>query len=332
MNADWINFLKSNNATFTENSEINFPEHLQVKADTITAIAHLAIIKVTGKDAAKFLQGQLTCNINELTESNSFFAAFCNAKGRTISTLLILKNEANFLLVLPKELIGKVIKKLQMYILRSDVQLNNVTDEFCLIGVTDTKNHDLLTSPPVTDFAVTNDSEIIIKFPSNDHRYLIISSASRMELLWTQLLQNDDVYTSNSNLWLYQDVSAGLPWLTEATSEEFIPQMLNIDKLGGISFNKGCYTGQEIIARTHYLGKAKRELFLAECGCNDTTIIDTDNLIISDKDNQPIGKVLSIQSNGQNYRLLIVMPTDAELKNLILSNSNQAKISFIDFH
>lgn len=330
MNADWINFLKSNNATFTENLEINFPKDPQVNGNSISAIAHLAVIKITGKDAAKFLQGQLTCNINELTEANSFFAAYCNAKGRTISTLLILKNEADFLLILPNELMEKVIKKLQMYILRSEVQLNNITDEFCMIGVT-TNNHDLLPSPPVTNFAVTNDSEIIIKFPSNNHRYLIISSASRSKSLWTQLLQNDDVSSINSNSWFYQDVSAGIPWLTETTSEEFIPQMLNIDKLGGISFNKGCYTGQEIIARTHYLGKAKRELFLAESEFNDTTILNDDNLIITDEKGQSIGKVLSLQTNGLNTRILIVMPTDAEIKNLILSNSNQAKISFIDF-
>ena len=92
MNIDWIDFLKSNNATISENLEIQFPKKQQAATNSITALAHLAIIKITGKDAAQFLQGQLTCNVNDLTDSNSFFAAFCNAKGRAISTLLILKN------------------------------------------------------------------------------------------------------------------------------------------------------------------------------------------------------------------------------------------------
>ena len=329
MNTDWIDFLKSYNASFTEDSNILFSESNQLNTDSITAIAHLDIIKVTGKDASQFLQGQLTCNINELTDSNSFFSAFCNAKGRTICTLLVLKQADNYILILPKELAEKVISKLRMYILRSDVQIQNVTDELTQVGVT-TTSQDLLTLQPETNFAVSNSAAVIIKFPSNDNRYLIISPINHAKELWTQLTQNKKLSISNSNTWRYQDISAGIPWLTQNTSEQYIPQMLNIDKLGGISFNKGCYTGQEIIARTHYLGKAKRELFLAEC--NGSVFLDSDSQIITDNNEQSTGKVLSLQSNGQTNRLLIVMPSaDSELKNLILNNSNQDKINLIDF-
>ena len=135
---------------------------------------------------------------------------------------------------------------------------------------------------------------------------------------------------SDSNTWEYQDISAGIPWLTEDSSEEYIPQMLNIDKLGGISFNKGCYTGQEIIARTHYLGKAKRELFLAEC--NSIALQDNEPLIITNENGQAIGKVLSIQPGTQNYKMLIVIAvTEAKSENLMVNNSNQARINIIDF-
>ena len=329
MNTNWIDFLKANNATFTDNLEIEFLKNQQDTSNTITAIAHLAIIKVTGKDAVQFLQGQLTCNINEITQSNSFFSAFCNAKGRTISTLLILKNADSFLLILPNELVEKVIGKLQMYILRSDVQLSNVTDELCIMGIT-SNNTALFTQMPETSFAVTNNSEIIIKLPSNENRFLLISSVAIVKSLWTHFIQHHNFSMSNSNSWLYQDISAGLPWLTEDSSEEYIPQMLNIDKLGGISFNKGCYTGQEIIARTHYLGKAKRELFLAEC--NSIALQDNEPLIITNENGQAIGKVLSIQPGTQNYKMLIVIAvTEAKSENLMVNNSNQARINIIDF-
>jgi folate-binding protein YgfZ len=329
MNIDWINFLKSNNATFIEKSAINFPENQQSTTNNIIAIAHLGIIKVTGKDAAHFLQGQITCNVNELSESNSFFTAFCNAKGRTVSTLLIIKTANVFLLILPEELLEKVMNKLRMYILRSDVQLHDSSHELCLIGVS-TTNSGLLASFPNTDFNVTNNTEIIVKFPSHNYRYLIISSMPQMSTLWNQFTQNHNLSVSNSDGWVYQDISAGIPWLSEATSEQYIPQMLNIDKLGGISFTKGCYTGQEIIARTHYLGKAKRELFLAECDI--TAMLNIDDQIFSDENKQSLGKVLSFQVYGQQIRLLVVMSSNSsELRNLVLNNSNQEKIYMLDF-
>jgi folate-binding protein YgfZ len=329
MNTNWIDFLKTYNATFTDNSEIHYPQNQQDSSGTITAIADLAVIKVTGKDAVQFLQGQLTCNVNDITQSNSFFAAFCNAKGRTISTLLILKNADDFLLVLPNELAGKIISKLQMYILRSDVQLINVTDELCLMGITGNIS-DLFTHLPETNFAVTNNSEIFIKLPSNETRFLHISSVAIAKSLWTQLIQNDNFSMSNSGIWRYHDILAGIPWLTEDSSEEYIPQMLNIDKLGGISFDKGCYTGQEIIARTHYLGKTKRELFLAEC--EHITLQNSAPLIITNGNEQAIGKVLSIQSNNQSCKMLIIIPTsEANSENLMVNNSNQARIIIIDF-
>jgi folate-binding protein YgfZ len=328
MNIDWIDFLNSNGTTLTANSELQLQEKQAVSTNSITALTDLSIIKITGKDASQFLQGQLTCNIKELIESNSYFTAFCNAKGRTISTLLILKIEDGFLCLLPDELVEKVITKLRMYILRSDVQLRDETDELCLLGLT-TNNSDLLPDLPKTDFAVSNHSEIIIKLPSTFSRYLIISPFLKAKSIWSSLTRYN-LSICHPNTWKYLDISAGLPWLTKNTSEEFIPQMLNIDKLGGLSFNKGCYTGQEIIARTHYLGKAKRELFLAEC--HITAMLESDIQIISSNTDKSIGKVLSIQCDGQKNRMLIVIPTtDAELSNLRLDNANKNIISIIDY-
>jgi len=329
MNAEWIDFLKINNASVINDSEILFTDSQHAITDHIAAVPTLSILKITGADVAHFLQGQLTCNINDLSDSNSFFAAFCNAKGRTISTLLIVKNLDSYLLLIPLELIDVVSKKLQMYILRSDVQIQNVTNELCLLGIT-TTNNELLPNPPKIDFATNNSSEIVIKLPSNDLRYLIISSAKQAIILWTQLTQDKNVKAASSTSWNYQDISAGIAWLSLATTEEYIPQMLNIDKLGGISFNKGCYTGQEIIARTHYLGKTKRELFLAECEI--TAMLDSENKIFSEHKQDSLGKIISFQKYGQKLRFLIVIPvTAAELNGLKLDNQAQNKINILVF-
>jgi len=330
MNSEWLTFLTSNDALFTK-KPTTYPSLNQEKDHhTITALTHLSTIIITGADAKSFLQGQLTCDINELTESKGFFAAFCSAKGRTISTLLVIKRLDNFLLILPTELLEKVSQKLQMYIMRSDVQLQNMQDEYCLLGV-NSQLPDTFTSAPQQDFTVQHkDDSTYIKFPLRDNRYLIISTVSEAISLWTALTTNLTLTPCNPGLWIEQDICAGIPWLSQENSEEYIPQMLNIDKLGGISYTKGCYTGQEIIARTHYLGKAKRELFLASC--INLSPITVDTQLITNISEQIIGKVLSLQSNGEQTKMLIVMQSaDTELKNLILNNSNQDKINIIDF-
>lgn len=327
MNADWIKFLTSNSNLLPKSSDIKLSGSQELQ-NTMTAPADFSILKVSGTDASSFLQGQLTCNISELTETNSFFTAFCNAKGRTVCTLLIIKTGADFLLILPTELFGKVSQKMQMYIMRSEVQLNNVTDELCFIGV-NAQTANTLPSMPETDFAVAQNKQIFIKFPLHGNRYLVIASPSQAISLWTDLTKTGFT-PCHSNSWGEQDILAGIPWLTQDSSEEYIPQMLNIDKLGGISFNKGCYTGQEIVARTHYLGKAKRELFLAYCENNAE--INSRIQIKANNNEQTIGKILSLIAKDGHIKMLIVIPsTDAELNDLRLNNSNQDKITIKDF-
>lgn len=326
MNKDWIDFLKSNNATISPELEITFPENQQESEHTVTPITHLSVLKITGTDAAQFLQGQLTCNINNLSESTSFYSAYCNAKGRTITTLLIYKKKDAYFIVLPIDLTDKVITKLRMYILRSAVKIQNMTDELCLIGLT-SPNASILPSLPKSQFEI---SQSTINLSSQNNRYLIINPETETSALWTQLIQNDNVTAVNSSTWKFQDISEGIPWLNLATSEEYIPQMLNIDKLGGISFDKGCYTGQEIVARTHYLGKAKRELFLAEC--HPTAMLEGSIQRVMNNSEQAIGKVLSTQSNDKITRILTVMQnSDTELQNLTLDTPNKDKINLIDF-
>ena len=115
---------------------------------------------------------------------------------------------------------------------------------------------------------------------------------------------------------------SGIPWLTVATSEQFIPQMLNLDKLGGISLTKGCYTGQEIVARTHYLGKAKRALFVAECPTENPE----PNASIIDASGQVVGNVLQ----AHDGKLLVVLQlTDTDTAQLRLNDYNQAPVTLL---
>ncbi len=299
MNSDWKNWLLAEHANFENDTDIVFPSSLHEGNQRIYPIAHLGVLTVAGNDAAKFLQGQITCNINDITDIKSSLGAMCNPKGRAITTFLLVKNADAFLLVLPQELLPSVQKRLQMYVLRSDVTLTDRSDELCLIGLS------YGTSQPggFPDFATSREENIAVNL---QNRSLIIVKADNAQKFWSEQVKRG-FQPEDSAQWRYLDIISGIPWLSAATSEEFIPQMLNLDKLGGISFNKGCYTGQEIVARTHYLGKAKREMFVAEC---DTLASPEPNSIIIDEaadTEQGIGKVLCAQNRQNSCKMLIVL-------------------------
>jgi hypothetical protein len=331
MNQNWKNFLNSLNASFKKDDLITFPPTTNHHERLIYPIIHLATLTISGKDAGKLLQGQITCNINDITETKSSLGALCNPKGRAITTFLLIKTPDAFLMVLPKELLECAKKRLQMYILRSDVTLTDSSDTLCLIGLCN------FVAQPAELFATLQKEIITVNLSTTRNRQLVIADSDKAIKLWSQQVDNENYYPENSDQWLYLDILSGIPWLTTETSEEFIPQMLNLDQLGGISFNKGCYTGQEIIARTHYLGKTKRTLYLAECR---TPVTPRPNSTIVDHSSgteQNLGKVLIAQSSNttssieeNNIKMLIVLQAnESETYNLALNDETQTKVTLL---
>ncbi len=322
MNSDWKNFLLTEKAIFKNATDIVFPTPETDKQ--IYPLAHLGVITISGVDAAAFLQGQITCNVNDLSDTKSSIGAMCNPKGRAIATFLLVKNADVFLMILPLELLPLVHKKLQMYVLRSKVTLTDSSDELCLIGLSEEILADSLVNEPL--FATSRQDNIVINFA---RRSLIIAEVAKAKSLWTEQL-NKGFKPESPAQWRYLDILSGIPWLTVATSEEFIPQMLNLDKLGGISFSKGCYTGQEIVARTHYLGKTKREMFVAE---SDTLVAPEPNSSIIDDSadtEQSIGKVLYAQIRQSTCKMLVVLQvSETNSYRLRLENDQQDKITLL---
>ncbi|MDQ7091896.1 MAG: folate-binding protein [Methylococcales bacterium] len=307
MNSSWLDFLRSQKATFLDEGNIQFTEGPKNLTPALYPIPQLTALKVVGKDALSFLQGQLTCDMTTLNAENSFFAAFCNAKGRTISTLLIFKENDDFFLVLPTVLRDKVQKKLQMYVMRSDVVIQAIDNEYCLTGLACSFEQLNDSSAPTSDFTRNHE---LIKLPNS--RYLMLTTVEKSIERWCQWLE-EGLQVQNSILWDYLDISAGIAWLDQNSSENHIPQMLNIDKFGGISFDKGCYTGQEVVARTHYLGKAKRSLVSAEAAVE--TNFEAGNVI--NQQGELVGKIIKRSDFEGKQKLLVVMQTvRGEIDNL----------------
>ncbi len=328
MNPNWKTFLLSQQAQLEDDAIITFTASLAHNDKALCPVLHLGVLTVSGADAARLLQGQMTCDVNEVTETNSRLGAICNPKGRVITTFLLIKKADVFLMVLPLALLDAIKKRLQMYILRSAVSITDSSEHYCLLGLSSS-------ALAMEAFLHTQQQTVIsIQFSATQNRQLVIAETERAIVFWTEQLATG-YQAENSEHWRYLDLLDGIPWLTNESSEEFIPQMLNLDQLGGISFTKGCYTGQEIVARTHYLGKAKRALFLAECAVPKAPL--PNDMIIDDSadDTQAIGRVLQAQHSGARYqsehdlcKLLLVLPVaDEGIAHLKLKDSPQFPIT-----
>ncbi|WP_286292531.1 YgfZ/GcvT domain-containing protein [Methylomarinovum tepidoasis] len=215
----------------------------------------LAVAKVGGRDAAAFLQGQITCDVHRINEGQSGLGAVCNPQGRVLANFRILKHDAAFLLVLAADLAEDIAQHLRRYVLRADVTLA-VTEWACL-GIRGELLRLPQTPPRVGDEIIWIGRIAWIRVPDTLPRWLLLGQRADLEAG----LRPSEAREAPPACWRLHDIRSGLPWVTAATSGRFLPQMLNLDLLGGISFDKGCYTGQEIIARTHYRGQVKRRLY-----------------------------------------------------------------------
>lgn len=297
-------------------------QHLSAQLPTehqsiIAPLTHLAVLTLSGQDAASFLQGQTTCNINELVDSVPQLGAYCNAKGRTITTFMIIKQESSFHLLLPRTLLESTRKKLQMYVLRAKVQITDQSDCLSIIGV-----HNISLRP----------QSHLYPYPQQDNSFLFIAEPEQACSFWSELIADNTTTAVNADAWLGLDILAGIPWLNTETTEKFVPQMLNLDKLNAISFEKGCYTGQEIVARTHYLGQNKRAMYLASCA-PEAIVMPGCEVVEMGNDDNKLGAVVLAATFAQSCQLLVVLKDQAgEIKNLQLNNQNKDKITLNQGH
>lgn len=242
------------------------------------ALPSFSVIEVAGEEAESFLQNLLTNDIRTLTANTAQLTGFCNPKGRLLSLFYVIKREQNFLLVLATDLTESIAQRLNMFKLRSKVDIT-VSPELKVMGY--------LSQAPLTNQAidfwsgVSLNGELTIYLPGHLHRYLVISTGE------TTIKEESQI--GAENLWTSADIKAGLPMVYLQSKEQFTPQQLNLDIVGGVSFKKGCYPGQEVVARLHYLGKPSRRLFLAQL---KTVDIPEPNLEVANESGEVAGHVV----------------------------------------
>ncbi|MCD9569196.1 YgfZ/GcvT domain-containing protein [Pseudomonas protegens] len=271
-------------------------------------LSHEGVLAVRGPDASKFLQGQLTCNLNYLSDSQSSLGARCNQKGRMQSSFRILLEGDGCLLAMARELIEPQLADLKKYAVFSKAKLADESASWARFGLADAQValSGLGLELPEEDGSVARADGLIALRVSSQRAELWVPAervASLRQQLAAQLPEGE------LNQWLLGQVRAGLGQVMPETRELFIPQMLNLQAVGGVSFKKGCYTGQEIVARMQYLGKLKRRLYRLALPGDALPVPGT--ALFAPSHNSAVGEVVLAARAQQGVELLAVLQAEA---------------------
>ncbi|MFM8232830.1 MAG: YgfZ/GcvT domain-containing protein [Candidatus Methylopumilus sp.] len=274
-------------------------------------------IKVEGDDRVQFLQGQLTQDINLISQNKALYAGFCNSKGRMLAFMLCYLNHESIHIQIDSSIQEFILQKLKMYILRSKVSLKLANETFLCIGFIGSKA--LLTKniqPPKNYLDIIHSDDIMIMRLGKDDRYQLMGETSKVNEF---MKLNFSEYLSMSfDDWNNLNILDGIPDIYPTTQEAFIPQSLNMDLIDGINFKKGCYTGQEIVARTHYLGKVKRRMYRAFLKSRADLI--PGDLILNNKGEEIGQLVRAANENNEKTNMLIELRVDQAHEALFINS------------
>ncbi len=251
-----------------------------------TPLTHLGVIRVEGDDAAKFLHGQLTNDFVLLGLNEARLAAFCSSKGRMQASFIGFKRSANeILLICNRDILPPTLKRLSMFVMRAKAKLSDATDDFMLYGlageaVAIASKNIAVSAQPVWAKADLDAINIITLYPAGDTpRALWLAPTGTPAPVGPRLSEQD---------WAWGEVKSGIAMISTPIVETFVPQMLNYESVGGVNFKKGCYPGQEVVARSQFRGTLKRRAYLAH---GDVALQKGDEIFASDDEIQPVGTV-----------------------------------------
>ena len=323
----WQQFLNTSAEKIPVYNTLAVTEHDHIICD----LSHLGLLQIDGADAVNFLQGQVTNDVKQLDGNIAHYSGYCSPKGRLLALFLAFAHHDHLHLQMPKALIESISKRLKMYVMRSKVNIQDVSDSIIKFGLCGKDAESLLKTlfPSIPQQAyqlVSYDNGAIIRLPGAKPRFEIFSDAKNAPELWTAL--SPHCKTVAADYWEWLEIKAGIPEVYPATQEEFVPQMLNLDLLNGINFKKGCYTGQEIVARTHYLGTVKRRTQLAH---TLTTMPSIGDNVINDKQ-EVVGKVVRYAAapNG-GYDLLIEARLESVAAGTLSVDNNLLEIQALPY-
>ncbi|MDQ4624760.1 CAF17-like 4Fe-4S cluster assembly/insertion protein YgfZ [Janthinobacterium lividum] len=276
----------------------------QLQEGFVAAITDQGLIGLSGDDAASFLHGQLTNDVEHLNQEQVRLAGYCTPKGRLLASFLMWRNATTIYLQLPRAIQPAIQKRLQMFVLRAKAKLHDASLDAAnqvVLGLGGKQASATLSAwfpaLPATPFSkVEHASGTLLRVADafGSARYEWLTSAATARDAWPELAQT--LAKGGIDAWRLSEIHAGIPQITAATQEQFVPQMVNFELLGGVNFKKGCYPGQEIVARSQYLGKLKRRTTLVSIA--DPSVVAGGELFAASDPEQPCGMVVNAAPNG----------------------------------
>lgn len=294
---DWMRDVQGNgpSAPFAALGDVRAEAAAALAQTVMAPLAHRLTIRAQGADVDSFLQGQLSNDIRELTPSRAQLSSYSNPKGRVLAVLTLLRVPEAVLLETEAELAPAILKRLRLYVLRAKLRLEIAAWTDAALGLSGPDAAALLERaelpvPAIVWGCAEARGIVVLRRPDGPFpRYSLHGTSVALAEVWARLAQ--DARPVGTQAWRLLDLLAGLPAIHADTSEQHVAQMLNLDQLDGISFAKGCYPGQEIIARLHYLGSLKRRLFLGYAE-GSAVIPRATPVFAADAGPQPVGEVL----------------------------------------
>jgi len=263
-------------------------------------LSHLSTLSFSGSDAKEFLQGQMTQDINSISDQSYKMTSILNPKGRIIVTGLIKEFKGNIFFIISKDLSEDCVQWLSRYILRSDVKIS--IEKNYIFGLNNENQKQLFKYDE-------NQQQLNVSPISMDHSRCILLADDEVSL------KDKSIESINESEWILSDITRGLPILSKESSEKYIPQMINLDLLEGISFSKGCYTGQEVVARVQHRGKIKQRMFHITTESNKSEIEHQSEIM---HENSKVGSLVNSIMNKNILHSLAVINIDDSEKKLIL--------------
>ena len=338
MNAAWQRWLESLGAHVEDGVVRDFGdprgEREAARSGSVLAdLSHLGVLDFTGQDAESFLQGQLSCDVGAMGADASSYGSYCTPKGRMLADFLLWRAQGGFRMALSRSLAAPIQKRLRMYVLRSKVQVADASDAVVLLGASGVAASEGLATLAAEvpqragEARPLGESGTLVALGSA--RFLLALPVESATGLWSGLAAR--LRPVGSPCWEWLDIRNGVPLVTVRTQDQFVPQMANLELIGGVNFNKGCYPGQEIVARTQYLGKVKRRMFLAHLE-SEAPPMPGDEIFSDDIPGQASGMVVSAQPapGGGHDLLAVVQLSSRESSTVHLRSPDGPVLGFLE--
>ena len=342
MQTDWQQFLQQQGAVWEGDHPAHFGnrEHelSHRNGDVLMSLHELAVIRAAGQDARKFLLSQFTNDVNLVSPETFQLNGYCSAKGRLLALMWVAQRGDEFLLILPRNILDPTLKRLRMFVLNAKVSLDDASSRWIALGCAgpgaaaaiEPLAGKKLEKPGA---AVSTQSMLFMRMPGIANRFIVLGGSDPVTDgaaagAWRELARTQQAVTAE--VWANLEVESGLPYIAPATIDEFVPQMVNLEQIGGLSFTKGCYPGQEIVARTQYRGQIKRRMILLH-GSGNTPPQPGEKIYSGGNMENAAGRVVrAAPRSPTEFSLLAVIENEKRTQPLHLAASPHATLELMN--